>query len=812
MKNRIVLLVLSFFLFAFVCGGIPADAKGPTADQLVQQAEKYGEQLKRQIYFEYSRKLTIVPAQLLSNTSKTIQQAKTATKKVKGTKRNRLITRLQAVETLYNRALVYNASIRSGESLKGKTNSLLTSFKKDPASDQTEGIYQTVQSELKKFDSFYNKVYGTSTRKALYNTYRAPAERAIAQTKTAYKLKTEFNKLRQVIRYSKNDSSIFSQIDKFESQLASVKTIPFLFTAFSNSYESILKEQGTSEGIPTLILKKIISQEKSVLFLEVFDKNNKPYAQGSGFVVGKSTILTNFHVIQGAAKVVAYDEEGNEIPIRGVVQYNEATDLALLATYSDLALPALKIGDTSLLEKGDPIVTISSPEGLMNTVSTGIISNLHVLQDDQGNIVHLIQITAPITHGSSGGALFNAFGHVIGVTSSGFDVGNINFAVDIVHAQIWIRNYSNQPASKLSIIPYESLPTEGANTTDPTDGGSTTPGTSEPDQPGSTVPTTNTTVTLKPPAPVSTSKLYLDFSALETVMHPTKPILYALDENKNVVEVNLETKQARKISLPLAPERLYFANNELYVTLPKGQHSYTWWEEQQEGAFAIIDADTFTVKEIVDIDVDPYDIVADGQYIYISSGSGQWTNLKVYSRNTLLETASVHGIYQQSLLAMHPDVGKVYAITTSLSPRDVETYQFKDGKLVAHYDSPYHGDYSLNTNMTISPDGKFIFNGSGVIFQAAASQKFDMTYVTQLYNSYQHIAFNLSQNTFYTSKDNSIDVYDYATFQRIKHYVMSQDIQTLYVQNGQLIVIYKEGVRYVIQTYPLNEQGLLIYQ
>jgi len=798
MKNKL-LFFLSAMLFVFFIGQAPATAKGTNADALVQQAEKYSEQLKRYIYFEYAKKIVAVPPQLLNNTTKAVQQAKAATSKTRGTKRAKLLARLKAVDTMYSRAVAYNNAVRIGTSLKDKTNRLSVSFKQNPASEQTESMFISVQTELKNFDSAYQRVYGAPTRTALHRTYRAPAEQAINQTKTAYVLKTEFNKLRQAIRYSKSEATIFNQIDKFEAHLMSVKTNRSLFTAFSNSYEDVLKAQGTSQGISTLILKKIIAQEKSVLFLEVFDETNELIAQASGFVVGKSTILTNFHVVQGAAKIVAYDENGNEIPIRGVVQYDETTDLALLATQTDLSLPMLKIGDTSLLEKGDPIVTISSPEGLMNTVSTGIISNLHVVEDEAGNDVRLIQITAPITHGSSGGALFNEFGHVIGVTSSGFDVGNINFAVDIVHAGHWISFYKEKTASSLTVIPYRLLPAP-QNESAPSS------------ETGSTTPTTGTTVTPPPTMPVSTSKLYLDFQAVETVLHPTKPILYALDGNKNVVEVNLETKTTKKVALPLAPERLYFANNELYVTLPKNQHSGTWWEDQQEGAFAIIDAETFSLKAVVDISLDPWDIVADSQYIYISSGSGQWTYLKVYARQTLLEVARVYGIYQQSFLAMHPNGGKVYAITTGLSPRDVETYVFNDGKMVSHYDSPYHGDYNLNTNMTISPDGQFLFNGSGVIWQAAVGQKFDMTYVTTLYNSYQHIAFYLAKNVFYTNKGKTIDVYDYTNFQRVKSYPWNQELQKLYVQNNQLITLSKEGVRYVVQTYPLNEQGMLIYQ
>lgn len=265
------------------------------------------------------------------------------------------------------------------------------------------------------------------------------------------------NLLTTAFKSGKNET-IFGQVDRFNAQLGKAKSNPVLYNAFASSYEDLLKEKGLSaNGVPTIILKKIIANENSVVYLEVYDKNGEPMSQGSGFIVGKSTILTNFHVIQDGYSVVAYNNDGKAIAINGVVKYDEDTDLALLGTTADLTLPSLQIGHIDYLEKGDPIVTIGSPEGLVNTVSTGIISNLHKMTDN-GKTVNLIQITAPITHGSSGGALFNEYGEVIGVTSAGFESGNLNFAVGINHAEAWIQSYGNISASKLTFIPYESLP------------------------------------------------------------------------------------------------------------------------------------------------------------------------------------------------------------------------------------------------------------------------------------------------------------------------------------------------------------------
>ena len=81
--------------------------------------------------------------------------------------------------------------------------------------------------------------------------------------------------------------------------------------------------------------------------------------------------------------------------------------------------------------------------------------------------------------------------------------------------------------------------------------------------------------------------------------HPSKPIIYALNENKDVLEINYGTGKVRRLTMNLVPERIYFYNNELYVALLKGTHSHYWWNEDQEGAIAIIDTATFTISRTV---------------------------------------------------------------------------------------------------------------------------------------------------------------------------------------------------------------------
>ena len=86
------------------------------------------------------------------------------------------------------------------------------------------------------------------------------------------------------------------------------------------------------------------------------------------------------------------------------------------------------MGKASDTDKGSIAVAIGSPLGLFNTVSTGIISNFW---ESEG--IDLIQISIPITHGNSGGALFNESGKLIGITTSGMGEANLNFAISSSH-------------------------------------------------------------------------------------------------------------------------------------------------------------------------------------------------------------------------------------------------------------------------------------------------------------------------------------------------------------------------------------------
>lgn len=154
---------------------------------------------------------------------------------------------------------------------------------------------------------------------------------------------------------------------------------------------------------------------------------------GSGFVVSSDgLILTNSHVVNmGGSVSVKFIEDNRVYSNAKVIKDDSIRDLALLKIDGAGTFTPVVLGDSDQVVVGERVVAIGNPKGLENTVSDGLVS---ALRDINGT--KLIQISAPISPGSSGGPLFNMNGEVIGITSSGFDDGqNLNFAVAINHAK-----------------------------------------------------------------------------------------------------------------------------------------------------------------------------------------------------------------------------------------------------------------------------------------------------------------------------------------------------------------------------------------
>jgi serine protease Do len=165
---------------------------------------------------------------------------------------------------------------------------------------------------------------------------------------------------------------------------------------------------------------------------EGFDVPHRLQGQGSGFIIDpQGHIVTNNHVVEGAAKVEVLLNDGSRYEAR-VLGRDPKTDLALLKIDAAAPLPFVELAGSDQGRVGDWVLAVGNPFGLGGSVSAGIIS-ARGRDIDSGPYDDYIQIDAPINRGNSGGPLFDASGRVIGVNTAIFSPtgGNVGIGFAI---------------------------------------------------------------------------------------------------------------------------------------------------------------------------------------------------------------------------------------------------------------------------------------------------------------------------------------------------------------------------------------------
>jgi hypothetical protein len=159
------------------------------------------------------------------------------------------------------------------------------------------------------------------------------------------------------------------------------------------------------------------------------DKDGRPLAQGSGFLISKDgRLVTNYHVIKSGSSAIIKFPDGAFFVIEGLLAFDKDSDVAVLKA-EGRNFQTLTLGDSDRLRVGDDVVAIGNPLSLESTVSNGIVSAIRPVGENREK---LLQVTAPISPGSSGGPLFNMAGEVVGITTSYLKGGqNLNFAIPI---------------------------------------------------------------------------------------------------------------------------------------------------------------------------------------------------------------------------------------------------------------------------------------------------------------------------------------------------------------------------------------------
>ena len=188
----------------------------------------------------------------------------------------------------------------------------------------------------------------------------------------------------------------------------------------------VLTSLSVAQADQTLVdlVKKV---KPSIVLIETFDKDNKPIGQGSGFFIdNKGRLITNHHVVEGAYSATIKTSTGKEYPVQGIVAKDTEADIVkLVVNLPDANITFLNLS-VNVPSEGEDIFVIGNPLGLESTVSTGIVSAVR----DIPAFGKILQITAPISPGSSGSPVINSKGEVIGVATLIVTKGqNLNFAI-----------------------------------------------------------------------------------------------------------------------------------------------------------------------------------------------------------------------------------------------------------------------------------------------------------------------------------------------------------------------------------------------
>ncbi len=229
----------------------------------------------------------------------------------------------------------------------------------------------------------------------------------------------------------RNDSKASALPGVPKAEIPSVSVLP--------SGAGSVPRPGIQAGNAEKSFEELARLASSVVMIAIHNEKGEVIGTGSGIMVGRDGyILTNDHVASGGKYYsVRIEDDEKAYTTDEVIKYNYVLDLAVIRIDRKLIPLPIYHGQKKLV-RGQKVVAIGSPLGLFNSVSDGIISGFRKIDN-----VDMIQFTAPTSHGSSGGAVLNMQGEVIGISTAGFDSGqNINLAMGYECINTFIRGFT----------------------------------------------------------------------------------------------------------------------------------------------------------------------------------------------------------------------------------------------------------------------------------------------------------------------------------------------------------------------------------
>jgi S1-C subfamily serine protease len=261
-----------------------------------------------------------------------------------------------------------------------------------------------------------------------------------------------------------------------------VATIGSAVVLFSISRTSEIKSEASKTSKETGV--KNTAAGAAVLTIIASNRAGTAVSQGSGFIISSDGLAgSNYHVIKGSTEAIAECCSGRVFEIHSVEGADLEKDLVVFQLYERGSadkpqnLPYVTLGSSKDVSVGDKVIAVGSPQGLENTISDGILSAVREYKS-----IRYLQITAPISPGSSGGPVLNENGKMVGIATFQFEKGqNLNFAVDAEHIRPLLDQHfgvslaefqsvvrsSQRPQSRVTTRNTENATTNSDETTAP---------------------------------------------------------------------------------------------------------------------------------------------------------------------------------------------------------------------------------------------------------------------------------------------------------------------------------------------------------
>jgi 2-alkenal reductase len=225
-----------------------------------------------------------------------------------------------------------------------------------------------------------------------------------------------------LLGYSLGYLTISEEINNLENQLSNIQSTQNIVNQ-NNTY--ILGENVSLSELYEQVKDSVVIIRGVIVQYDIFHRPYYTQVQGSGFVynfTGEIVIITNYHVIEGTINVTVTFINGNGYAAT-VLGSDPYADLAVLSADAPLSeFKPIEIVNSSTLKVGDIVVAVGNPYGLTGSMSIGIVSALGrtITEEETGGypIANVIQTTAPLNPGNSGGPLLNLLGQVVGITTA----------------------------------------------------------------------------------------------------------------------------------------------------------------------------------------------------------------------------------------------------------------------------------------------------------------------------------------------------------------------------------------------------------